>query len=454
MAKTTIADNYSVTNETIKSPPVTFWSRLKFLGPGFILSASIVGSGELIATTILGARGGFVVFWIIIVSCFVKVAIQLEFGKRAIVSGETPMQSFSKLPGPKFRKGNWAVIIVFFLTLLKVVQVGGMLGGSAIVLSMLFPSLPVMVWAVTIGLLIAILISKNYYKLIERASLVMVVAFTVLTITSLVAVSFTPFRFTMSDVVSGLQFELPSNLVILAIGAFGITGVASDEILAYNYWCIEKGYASYTGPSDNTAEWEKRARGWTDVMYLDAVVAMIIYTAVTAAFYLLGASILYNRDDIPDGNALIESIGNIYTQSLGNSIRDAYLVGAFFVLLSSVFATLAYWTRLFSDIFGQFGWIDFTNVSQRKKTISVLSWILPAVWVVAYLFIRLPALMIISGGVIGSVLLLVVVFAALCFRYSKSFPSFKSSFVNSILFWFSVLPIAMIAVYGLLKLFN
>jgi hypothetical protein len=258
----------------------------------------------------------------------------------------------------------------------------------------------------------------------------------------------------MADLISGLQFDLPSELVFLAIGAFGITGVASDEILAYNYWCIEKGYASYAGPSDNTAEWEKRARGWTDVMYLDAVVAMIIYTAVTAPFYLLGASILYNRGDIPDGNALIESIGNIYTQSLGNSIRDAYLVGAFFVLLSSVFATLAYWTRLFSDIFGQFGWIDFTNVSQRKKTISVLSWILPAVWVVAYLFIRLPALMIISGGVIGSVLLLVVVFAALCFRYSKSFPSFKSSFVNSILFWFSVLPIAMIAVYGLLKLFN
>lgn len=269
MAKTTIADIYSITNETIKSPPETFRSKLKFLGPGFILSASIVGSGELIATTVLGARGGFVVFWIIIVSCLVKVAIQLEFGKRAIVSGETPMQSFAKLPGPKFRKSNWAVIIVFFLTVLKVVQVGGMLGGSAIVLSMLFPSLPVMVWAVIIGLLIALLISKNYYKLIEKTSLVMVVAFTILTITSLVAVSFTPYRFTMADLVSGLQFELPSNLVFLAIGAFGITGVASDEILAYNYWCIEKGYASYTGPADNTEEWEKRARGWTNVMYLE-----------------------------------------------------------------------------------------------------------------------------------------------------------------------------------------
>ena len=449
-----IADNYTITQHTIKEPPITFGSKLKFLGPGFILSASIVGSGELIATTVLGARAGFIAFWVIILSCLVKVAIQLEFGKRAILSGETPMQSFAKLPGPKLGKSNWAVGIVFLLTLLKIIQVGGMLGGSAIVLSMLFPALPVFAWAIAIAVLIAVLICKNYYRLVEKSSLIMVVAFTALTIVSLVAVSFTPYHFTMADVAAGLQFELPAHLAILAIGAFGITGVASDEIIAYNYWCIEKGYAAYTGPADNTAEWNKRAKGWTSVMYLDALVAMVIYTAVTAAFYLLGASILYNRGEIPEGNALIETLAHIYTQSLGSGIRTAYLIGAFFVLFSSVFATLAYWSRLFSDIFGQFGWIDFYNPLKRKKTIAILSWIFPAVWVVAYLFIQMPVLMIISGGVVGSVLLLIVAYAALCFRYNKNYPSLKSSLFYNILFWLSVLSIAMIAIYGLVKLIS
>src|SRR5688500_8798990 len=119
------ADNYHISTLTIKNPPVSFLQKLKFLGPGFILSASIVGSGELIATTILGAKAGFIAFWVIIVSCLVKVAIQIEFGKRAIVSGESTMASFSTLPGPVFKKGNWAVWIVFILTLLKVIQVGG-----------------------------------------------------------------------------------------------------------------------------------------------------------------------------------------------------------------------------------------------------------------------------------------------------------------------------------------
>ncbi|RYE17296.1 MAG: divalent metal cation transporter, partial [Sphingobacteriales bacterium] len=292
-----MADKYSLNPILIKDTPRTFLSRLKFLGPGFILSASIVGSGELIATTILGAKAGFVAFWVIIVSCLIKVAIQLEFGRTAITSGATPMQSFAKLPG----KGKWAVWVVFILTLLKVIQVGGMLGGSALVLYQLFPGVPVFVWVVTLGLLVAILIYRNYYKLIERASVIMVVLFTVFTLVSLIAVAYTPYEVRWNDIIEGLKFRLPAEYIIYAIGAFGITGVASDEIIAYNYWCIEKGYAAYTGPFEDTEEWKRRAAGWISVMRLDALLAMVIYTIVTAAFYILGAAILSSNKDIPDG---------------------------------------------------------------------------------------------------------------------------------------------------------
>jgi Mn2+/Fe2+ NRAMP family transporter len=383
----------------------------------------------------------------------VKVAIQLEFGKRAILSGETPMKSFSKLPGPAFGKGKWTVWIVFILTLLKVIQVGGMLGGSAIVLAMLFPAFSISTFLVILALVVSVLVFRNYYKLVEKSSLVMVAAFTILTIVSLIAVFFTPFRISLAEFMSGLEFRLPSEVVIFAIGAFGITGVASDEIIAYNYWCIEKGYAAYTGPADNSSSRRERAKGWIKVMILDASVAMVIYTIVTAAFYLLGASILHNREDIPEGNALIGALANIYTESLGEGVRIAYLVGAFFVLFSSVFATLAYWTRLFSDIFGQLGWMDFSNPVSRKKTIAALAWIFPVLWTVTYLFMELPVLMILSGGLVGSLLLLLVVFAALCFRYKMTEQSIKPGIMYDLLLWTSVLSILAVAVYGLIKLF-
>ena len=442
-----------MTQTSIKEPPQSFFSKLRFLGPGFILSASIVGSGELIATTILGAKGGFITFWVILVSCFVKVAIQLEFGKNAIITGKTLMFSFSKLPGPTFKKGNWAIWATFMLTLLKILQVGGMLGGSAIAIGMIFPQIPILIWAPILGIFLSFLIYKNYYSIIEKTSILMVAGFTLLTLASVLAISFTPFGFTFSDVLTGLRFELPPDLVFIAIGAFGITGVASDEIIAYTYWCLEKGYATYTGVNDGSEEWQLRANGWIKIMQLDAIVAMVIYTVVTAAFYLLGASILHGQKEIPEGNELINSLALIYTQTLGSEARLAYLAGAFFVLYSSVFATLAYWSRLFPDIFGQLGWINSESLTDKKKWVAILAWLFPCLWVIAYLFVEMPTFMILSGGAVGSILLLIVVFAAINFRSQNKFLKIASGPVSEIMFWLSVASIASISIYGIFKLF-
>jgi len=436
-----------------KEPPQSFFSKLRFLGPGFILSASIVGSGELIATTILGAKGGFITFWVILVSCLVKVAIQLEFGKNAIITGKTLMFSFAKLPGPTFKKGNWAIWATLMLTLLKILQVGGMLGGSAIAFGMIFPQIPILIWAPILGIFLSFLIYKNYYSIIEKTAILMVAGFTLLTLASVLAISFTPFAFTFSDVLTGLRFELPPDLAFIAIGAFGITGVASDEIIAYTYWCLEKGYATYTGVNDGSEEWQLRANGWIKIMQLDAIVAMVIYTIVTAAFYLLGASILHGQKEIPEGNELINSLALIYTQSLGSEARLAYLAGAFFVLYSSVFATLAYWSRLFPDIFGQLGWINAESLTDRKKWVAILAWLFPCLWVIAYLFIEMPTFMILSGGAVGSILLLIVVFAAINFRSQNKFLKIASGPVSEIMFWLSVASIASISIYGIFKLF-
>lgn len=445
-------NNYLITEDTVRNPPSSFMGRLKFLGPGFILSASIVGSGELIATTTLGARAGFIAFWVILVSCLVKVAVQLEFGKHTILTGETAMQIFNKLPGPRLGKGRWTTWFLFVLLLLKLVQLGGMLGSTAIVLNMLFNPVPVFYWVVIAAFSVALLIYRGYYFLVEKTSLVMIAMFTVLTITSVFALTYTPYHISWTDIVSGLTFKLPPEVVAVAIGAFGITGVASDEIIAYNYWCIEKGYAAYTGPRRDTPEWKSRAAGWIRVMHLDAVVAMVIYTSVTAAFYLLGSAILHNRGVIPEGNQLIETVALIYTESLGAGVRDIYLVGAFFVLYSSLFASLAAWTRMYSDIFGQLGWIDFLDVRQRGRVIAVLAWIFPIAWALTYMFIELPVVMILFGGAVGSVMLFIIVLAAWHIKYRRPV-IIQSGLFYDVAFWISIISILLVGIYGIKGLF-
>lgn len=439
--------------KTVQNPPDFFFQKLRFLGPGFILSASIVGSGELIATTILGARGGFITFWVILVSCLIKVAVQLEFGKNAIISGKPLMQEFNQLSGPSLFNVNWAVWSTFILTLLKILQLGGMLGGAAIVLNLIFPQGSIILWIILLGISLSLLIYRNYYLLIEKASTLMVFGFTLFTLVSLVALFYTPFAFSLSDVLTGLSFKLPQEVLFVAIGAFGITGVASDEIIAYTYWCQEKGYAAFTGANDGSESWKYRAKGWIKIMYLDAFLAMIIYTLVTASFYLLGAAILHGNDALPDGMDLINSLAAIYTESLGPGAKFGYLLGAFFALYSSVFATLAYWSRLFPDIFSQFGWINSENREHHKKWVAILAWVFPIVWVITFLFVKRPGFMVLSGGVVGSVLLLVVVAAAIKFRSKNRSLKVVSGQWSEFMFWISVASILTVSVYGIFKLF-
>ncbi len=445
-------DPYIISDQFIKQPPTSWAGKLKHLGPGFVLSASIVGSGELIATTTLGAQAGFVTFWIIIVSCLVKVTVQLEFGKHTILTGETAMTALSKLPGPVFGKAGWTVWMIFIFMIVKLLQVGGIVGGVAIILNIIFPQIGISIWAIITAIFVALLLFRGYYRFIEKLSLGMIAFFTLFTFTSLYFLNYTAYSLSWDQVLSGLTFQLPKEAVAIAIGAFGITGVGGDEIIHYNYWCLEKGYAAYTGSSRDDDAWKERARGWIKTMQLDAILAMVVYTIVTAAFYLLGAAVLHAQGDIPQGFQMVETLSAMYTESLGPGAKSIFLVGAFIVLFSTLFAALAAWTRMISDIFGQIGWINFFDFQQRRKTIALLAWIIPILWALLFIFIKMPVIMVLSGGIVGSFILLLVVFASLHFRYRRLSSSFIPSTAYDIALWISALAIGLIGVYGIVKL--
>jgi len=83
------ADLYTLTSDTVETPPHALGAALKRIGPGMVLAASIVGSGELIATTTLGAQVGYLALWIIVLSCVIKPVVQGELGRYTIATGET-----------------------------------------------------------------------------------------------------------------------------------------------------------------------------------------------------------------------------------------------------------------------------------------------------------------------------------------------------------------------------
>ena len=228
---------YQLTDQKILEPPTTLTGKLRYLGPSFILSASIVGSGELFATTLLGAKAGFICLWVILFSCLVKVTIQLEFGKHAIYTGRTTMQALNDLPGPRLGKGHISIWAWLLIMSLKFLQVGGIVGGVALI----FMQIPALAefglawWTFFTALAVAIVVSVGRYGLLERLSLIMIGLFTIFTLVSVLALQWTGNAVSGAELLSGLNLQLPAAMILFAVGAFGITGVGGDEIMAYNY---------------------------------------------------------------------------------------------------------------------------------------------------------------------------------------------------------------------------
>lgn len=440
---------YRVNSNFIKEPPVGLFASLKHLGPGMILTASIVGSGELIATTTLGAQAGFVTLWVILVSCLCKVAIQLEFGKQAINDGLPFFASVVSVPGPRWKGGHWVMWGWLLLMPLKFLQEGGVLGGCALTLQMMYPGLGLDFWTWFCVVSCALLVARGYYRFTQQASIIMIALFSITTLVSVYFLQFTPYAITWDNILSGLSFKLPLAYVGIAIAAFGITGVGGDEIMQYVYWCIEKGYAAYAGPRTDDDAWLNRARGWIKVMYLDALTSMVVYTTVTAAFYLLGAAILHNRGEIPRGYAMVETLSRMYTESIGAGAKYIFLFGAFIVLYSTLFAAVAAWGRMFGDAFGNLGWLNFYEESSRKKFIRWFAWIGPTIMAILFYIFKEPVSMVVLGGIATSIILMMVLFVAYWHRYHLLDKRLKPSIGYDIAFWISIIVICLLAVRGI-----
>ena len=100
-------DPYSRDKSTSQEAPRGFIETLKHLGPGMILVGSVVGSGELIVTTKLGAVAGFILLWFVILSCLIKVVVQAELTRHTISTGKTFLTVFNALPGPSVARPSW-----------------------------------------------------------------------------------------------------------------------------------------------------------------------------------------------------------------------------------------------------------------------------------------------------------------------------------------------------------
>lgn len=495
-------DPYLLPPDAIREPPKSLWEALRQIGPGIILAGTIVGSGELLLTTALGAKQGFLFLWLILYSCVIKVFVQIELGRYAISSGKPTLGAINELSGPRFRN-HWIAWCWLFMMLSTVFQLGAMTGtvGQALHLAItgvpeseqmalseaapakgdqpadgkvatsatspaaiadskdsapaatkqtLPASRPENPWAVLVCVTAIVLLWSGTYRRIEVVTTFLVVSVTLLTVVATCALPFTSFPIPWGEVLDGLKFQLPAEGIAVAFGVFGITGVGATELFFYPYWCLEKGYARYAGPADSSPEWEARAKGWIRVMYLDAWVSMVVFTISTLAFYFMGATVLHQQGLHPEGQKMILTLSRMFVDSFGGWTQIVFLIGAAAVLFKTLYLSSAGNARLLADFISLAGMVKYRNPEQRGRYVHWLSISIPVLALILFLAFKEPKWMVVVGGFGQALMLPIISFTTIYFRYRKMDRRMVPPKITDILMWLATISITLVAGYALM----
>lgn len=470
MSSETSYDPYAMPADAIQNPPRSLWAALRQIGPGIILAGSIVGSGELIATTSLGADWGFVFLWLILLSCLIKVFVQIELGRYAISCGKPTLGFLNELPGLRFG-AHWTVWWWFLMLLGTVVQLGAMVGLVGQALHMAFPAVspwlvelfgsgstlggaiarhPENPWSVLTAIAAVILLLSGGYVMLERFTTVLVAGVTLVTVACVLALPFTGFPFTAAEIMDGMKFQIPNDPAALAkaFAVFGITGVGASELFSYPYWCLEKGYARAVGPRSSDPGWAQRANGWMRVMHLDAWVSMIVFTLATVSFYVLGAKVLHTLDLHPKGPEVIRTLSEMYEPAFGSWTKFVFLIGAWAVLFKTLYIASAGHARLTADFFSLTGALTYSNAYSRARVIRGLCVFYPMLALFFFLTLGEPVAMVTFGGFVQGITLPVISIAALYFRYRGIDPRIAPGPIADILLWIAVVAMTIFAFHA------
>ncbi|MFO0893251.1 MAG: Nramp family divalent metal transporter [Isosphaeraceae bacterium] len=476
-------DLYSLPAEAIKDPPSTILGALRQIGPGLILAASIVGTGELINTTGLGAKAGFSLLWLIVLSCVIKVFVQVELGRYAITHGRTTLAAFDTLPGPRLGTSwiSWLWLAMMLTTQAQIAAMEGTVGQAA---HLAFPGASdamaaaagklvpewgaflaqreEYIWAGITTLAAILLLLSGGYRRLEKITTVLVAAVTLFTVASVAVLQWTSFRIGLVDLERGMSFTFPATALALAFSAFGITGVGASELVAYPYWCIEKGYARSAGPRGEDEAWATRARGWIRVMQLDAWFSMVVFTIATLAFYLLGAAVLHPQGLDPKGSDMIRTLSEMYLQPLvgtplaylGPPTRVGFLLGAWAVLFKTLYVATAANSRLTVDFLNLVGIWQPSGTAARERAIKVFCVIYPVLALGLYYAFREPQGLIKAGGIAQALMLPLIAGATLYLRGRDTDRRVGPALLSDMFTWLAFFGISAVAVYSVYGLFR
>tara|TARA_B000000477_G_scaffold11116_1_gene9511 strand:+ start:1680 stop:3014 length:1335 start_codon:yes stop_codon:yes gene_type:complete len=427
----------------MQTAPKTFLERIKFIGPSVIVTGSVVGSGSIVMTPLLGAAAGFLLLWWLLLSMWSKPIIQAEISRYIVVTKKTFLEAFADMPGFKTtiqgKTTSWLVWFMFIGVIPSIAGMGGLAGAVAEAGNTMFPLLSTEAWVAISCLLTWLLLYFGSYKSLERTLLIMVIFFSFMTLVIAIAMQSTEYQVNFDQISQGLSFSFPTEYLPLALAVFGFTGISYGEIMAYTYWCLEKGYA------DNTGNDIEETKHWIRTMQTDVWVTVFFITLGTLPFFFLGAGVLNNVPELQESLAtssfwdvdVISSLQNMFSLVLGGWAKWLFIILAFFVLFSTLLSGTAAFTRTISDYLISMGLVR-ERTDTRKKLIKLVAFVIPFLSGLFYFILPNPITLLLIAGIWAAMGLPIVNIGAL-YLVNKLEPALQPKVSTKVILWASLI---------------
>lgn len=358
--------------------PPSFW---KLAGPGLVVAATGIGSGDVVSATVGGARFGVVLLWAIAIGALFKFVLNEGIARWQLATGTTMVEGWA-MHLPAWVKVYFAVYLVLWT-----VAVGAALtNATGLGLANLTGGAVPQPWAAVLHSLAGYaFVRLGGYAGFERLmkALVGVMGFTILICAALTVDS-------PGATVRGLLVPaIPAGSGAQVLSLIGGIG-GSITILSYNYWMREEGLS---GPQHLAY-----VRGDVGVAYLfTAVFGLSVMLIANQAFYVSGLT-------ITDAQA-VAGMAEMLARILGPFGALAYAVGfwaAVFASLLGVWQSVPY---LYADLYAivkmlppaeRAAMTTVTSVPYRAALAFITLVPLP------FAFVRRPIVVIVTYTIVGS----------------------------------------------------
>ena len=350
-------------------------------GPGLIVAATGIGSGDVVSATVGGARYGVVLLWAIALGAFFKFVLSEGIARWQLATGLTALEGWATHlpPWVKYYFGAylvlWTVAVSAALTNATGLGISNLTGGA----------IPQSWGAIAHSLIGFVFVWVGGYSWFEKLMklLVGVMGFSILVCALLIVSDW-------SNVLQGLVVPRIPNAsgtyVLSIIGGIG----GSITMLSYNYWMREENISG--------AESLGYVRGDIAVAYLfTAIFGMSVMLIANQAFYVAGVTIT-DAQAVPK---MAEVLGTL----LGPLGVYAYSLGfwaAVFASLLGVWQSVPY---LYADFYGVMKKLPVGERREMTKVTSTpyrLALVFITLVALPFAFTGRPLVIIVTYTVVGS----------------------------------------------------